>query len=167
MTDTGTSGCALNRQRPEIMRGIVERILGPARSELTPADIRSVHAEPSALAAAQASVGALLGAFAVARPSRERAGPGALRKRSRVRYRCAACQPDGHLDELNPAQREAVVFGVPKPARLTPGPPLLIIAGAGTGKTSTLAHRVAHLVLSGADPRRILLLTFSRRAARR
>jgi len=41
----------------------------------------------------------------------------------------------------------------------------LIIAGAGTGKTNTLAHRVAHLVLSGADPTRILLLTFSRRAA--
>jgi DNA helicase II / ATP-dependent DNA helicase PcrA len=44
-------------------------------------------------------------------------------------------------------------------------PPLLIIAGAGSGKTNTLAHRVAHLVVSGADPRRIMLLTFSRRAA--
>src|SRR6185436_14622047 len=43
--------------------------------------------------------------------------------------------------------------------------PLLIIAGAGTGKTNTLAHRVAHLVLSGARPERILLLTFTRRAA--
>ena len=43
--------------------------------------------------------------------------------------------------------------------------PLLIIAGAGSGKTNTLAHRVAHLVVNGADPRRILLLTFSRRAA--
>ncbi len=53
-----------------------------------------------------------------------------------------------------------------------PGPdgvragPLLIIAGAGTGKTLTLAHRVAHLVLEGTDPERLLLLTFSRRAAR-
>jgi DNA helicase-2/ATP-dependent DNA helicase PcrA len=46
-----------------------------------------------------------------------------------------------------------------------PGRPLLIIAGAGSGKTNTLAHRVAHLVLCGADPRRILLLTFTRRAA--
>ena len=45
-----------------------------------------------------------------------------------------------------------------------PGP-LLVIAGAGTGKTNTLAHRVAHLVRQGADPQRILLLTFSRRAA--
>jgi DNA helicase-2/ATP-dependent DNA helicase PcrA len=45
------------------------------------------------------------------------------------------------------------------------GPPLLIIAGAGSGKTNTLAHRVAHLVVNGADPRRILLMTFSRRAA--
>jgi DNA helicase-2/ATP-dependent DNA helicase PcrA len=43
--------------------------------------------------------------------------------------------------------------------------PLLIIAGAGSGKTNTLAHRVAHLVLNGADPRRLLLLTFTRRAA--
>jgi len=43
--------------------------------------------------------------------------------------------------------------------------PLLVIAGAGSGKTNTLAHRVAHLILEGADPRRILLLTFSRRAA--
>ena len=43
--------------------------------------------------------------------------------------------------------------------------PLLVIAGAGSGKTNTLAHRVAHLVMNGADPHRILLLTFSRRAA--
>ncbi|MFS2117623.1 ATP-dependent helicase, partial [Herbaspirillum frisingense] len=43
--------------------------------------------------------------------------------------------------------------------------PLLIVAGAGSGKTNTLAHRVARLVLEGADPQRILLLTFSRRAA--
>ena len=42
---------------------------------------------------------------------------------------------------------------------------LLIIAGAGSGKTNTLAHRVAHLIVKGADPRRILLMTFSRRAA--
>ena len=50
-------------------------------------------------------------------------------------------------------------------ARTSPAPPLLIIAGAGSGKTNTLAHRVAHLVVNGVDPRRILLLTFSRRAA--
>src|SRR5512144_991372 len=70
-----------------------------------------------------------------------------------------------HLDELNRAQHAAVVFGIPKgqPARSTP--PLLIIAGAGSGKTKTLAHRVAHLILNGADPRRILLLTFARRMA--
>ena len=43
--------------------------------------------------------------------------------------------------------------------------PLLIVAGAGTGKTDTLAHRVAHLVIHGADPGRILMLTFTRRAA--
>jgi DNA helicase-2/ATP-dependent DNA helicase PcrA len=43
--------------------------------------------------------------------------------------------------------------------------PLLVIAGAGSGKTNTLAHRVAHLIVNGADPGRVLLLTFSRRAA--
>ena len=66
---------------------------------------------------------------------------------------------------LNPAQRAAVTFGVPAEGRVEPGPPLLVIAGAGSGKTSTLAHRVAHMILHGADPRRILLLTFTRRAA--
>jgi len=58
-----------------------------------------------------------------------------------------------------------VTFGITSARPLEPGPPLLIIAGAGSGKTSTLAHRVAHLIASGADPRRILLLTFTRRAA--
>ena len=46
------------------------------------------------------------------------------------------------------------------------GEPLLVIAGAGSGKTLTLASRVARLVCTGADPQRILLLTFSRRAAK-
>jgi DNA helicase II / ATP-dependent DNA helicase PcrA len=50
-------------------------------------------------------------------------------------------------------------------AATAPPSPLLIIAGAGTGKTNTLAHRVAHLISQGADPGRILLLTFTRRAA--
>ena len=50
-------------------------------------------------------------------------------------------------------------------AAQSPTRPLLIIAGAGTGKTNTLAHRVAHLVLEGVAPERILLLTFTRRAA--
>ncbi|MBN8443095.1 MAG: ATP-dependent helicase [Thauera sp.] len=66
------------------------------------------------------------------------------------------------LEALNPAQREAVEFGANAPGGAGP---LLIIAGAGSGKTSTLAHRVAHLIVQGADPSRILLLTFSRRAA--
>lgn len=66
------------------------------------------------------------------------------------------------LDTLNAEQREAVLHGAGDP---TGGPPLLVIAGAGSGKTNTLAHRVAHLVAAGADPGRILLLTFSRRAA--
>jgi DNA helicase II / ATP-dependent DNA helicase PcrA len=64
-----------------------------------------------------------------------------------------------YLARLNPEQRRAVEHGVQDPS------PLLLIAGAGTGKTNTLAHRVAHLIVQGADPRRMLLLTFSRRAA--
>ncbi len=60
------------------------------------------------------------------------------------------------LQKLNPQQREAAIHG---------DSPLLIVAGAGTGKTATLVHRVAWLIARGADPGRILLLTFTRRAA--
>ncbi len=69
-----------------------------------------------------------------------------------------------YLEKLNDRQRAAVEHGVGVPGGQLPGP-LLIIAGAGSGKTNTLAHRVAHLIVNGADPRRILLMTFSRRAA--
>ncbi|MEP7063300.1 MAG: ATP-dependent helicase [Betaproteobacteria bacterium] len=62
---------------------------------------------------------------------------------------------------LNEAQSRAARFGGSGGF----APPLLVIAGAGSGKTSTLAHRVAHLVQQGADLQRILLLTFTRRAA--
>src|SRR5262249_29366253 len=67
-----------------------------------------------------------------------------------------------YLEKLNPQQRHAVEHGG---SALAEAGPLLIIAGAGSGKTNTLAHRVAHLIVNGADSRRILLLTFSRRAA--
>lgn len=66
-------------------------------------------------------------------------------------------------EDLNPQQRRAVAHGVD--AGGAPSGPLLVIAGAGSGKTKTLAHRVAHLIGQGADPGRILLMTFSRRAA--
>jgi DNA helicase-2/ATP-dependent DNA helicase PcrA len=59
--------------------------------------------------------------------------------------------------DLNPEQRAAAEFG---------DGPLLIVAGAGTGKTRTLVYRVAHLIERGVRPDRILLLTFTRRAAR-
>src|SRR4051812_13069078 len=61
------------------------------------------------------------------------------------------------LDELNERQREAATHA---------GGPLLILAGAGTGKTTTLCARVAWLVSEGVPSERILLLTFTRRAAR-
>ena len=63
----------------------------------------------------------------------------------------------GWLDDLNPEQRLAVLHD---------GGHLLIVAGAGSGKTRTLACRVARLLAGGVSPERILLLTFSRRAAR-
>ncbi|MCA1404353.1 ATP-dependent helicase [Ensifer sp. IC3342] len=69
-----------------------------------------------------------------------------------------------YLEKLNDRQRRAVEHGI-GPDHGIVGGPLLIIAGAGSGKTNTLAHRVAHLIVNGADPRRILLMTFSRRAA--
>jgi DNA helicase-2/ATP-dependent DNA helicase PcrA len=65
-------------------------------------------------------------------------------------------KPCAWLDELNPEQREAVTHG---------GGSLLVVAGAGTGKTKTLAYRVAYLIAQSVDPGRILLLTFTRRAA--
>ena len=67
-----------------------------------------------------------------------------------------ATAEDELLAGLNAAQRQAVTHGTG---------PLLIVAGAGTGKTTTLTHRVAWMIHSGIDPRRILLLTFTRRAA--
>jgi DNA helicase-2/ATP-dependent DNA helicase PcrA len=95
--------------------------------------------------------------------ARPRAAP-RLDKRTAIRYSCRmAAVPI--LDQLNPAQRAAAGYGERAADRAFRAGPLLIIAGAGTGKTNTLAHRVAHLVREGVDPQRILLLTFTRRAA--
>jgi len=58
------------------------------------------------------------------------------------------------LEDLNPEQRQAVLHD---------GGHLLIVAGAGSGKTKTLACRVARLLGSGVRPERVLLITFSRR----
>jgi DNA helicase-2/ATP-dependent DNA helicase PcrA len=75
----------------------------------------------------------------------------------------AAASPaaDDPFASLNAQQRAAVEHGI----GMADARPLLVVAGAGSGKTNTLAHRVARLIMSGADPQRILLLTFSRRAA--
>lgn len=75
---------------------------------------------------------------------------------SRLNLDSPVLDTPAYLEKLNPEQRRAVEHH---------GGPLLVIAGAGSGKTNTLAHRVAHLIVNGADPRRILLMTFSRRAA--
>jgi DNA helicase-2/ATP-dependent DNA helicase PcrA len=66
---------------------------------------------------------------------------------------------------LNEKQLKAATHGQTGPQGIESGP-MLIIAGAGTGKTMTLAHRTAYLLLGGIDAERILMLTFSRRAAR-
>lgn len=70
-----------------------------------------------------------------------------------------------YLELLNPAQRQAASHGQRSPDGGFAAGPLLVIAGAGTGKTMTVAHRVAHLIIQGVSPERILLLTFTRRAA--
>lgn len=63
---------------------------------------------------------------------------------------------DEHLDGLNPQQAEAVSI---------PSGPILVIAGAGSGKTRTVVYRVAWLLQQGVEPSSILLLTFTRKAA--
>lgn len=73
-----------------------------------------------------------------------------------AREREVGPRPAHGTDGLNEAQARAAAH---------PGGPLLIVAGAGTGKTRTLVHRVAHLIETGTRPERILLLTFTRRSA--
>ncbi len=76
-----------------------------------------------------------------------------------------ARQEFDYLGSLNPAQRLAAEYGERQEGPGFDSGPLLVIAGAGTGKTMTLAHRVAHLLIEGVSPERLLLLTFTRRAA--
>jgi DNA helicase II / ATP-dependent DNA helicase PcrA len=73
-----------------------------------------------------------------------------------ARDRVVAAEGRDVVADLNPQQAAAAAHG---------DGPLLIIAGAGTGKTRTLVYRVAHLIERGVRPERILLLTFTRRAA--
>src|SRR6188768_3130274 len=91
---------------------------------------------------------------------------GAGTKFNHVSYIVVLMPTAEQLGSLNAPQRKAVTYGEPLPGgKGFRAGPLLIVAGAGTGKTNTLAHRVAHLAMSGVDPARILMLTFTRRAS--
>ncbi len=91
---------------------------------------------------------------------------GSTKSNLTARLAASAAKPvPEYLAGLNPKQREAVEYGV-EPGKTKDIGPLLVIAGAGSGKTKTLTCRAGHLLANGADPAKILLLTFSRRAAK-
>src|SRR4029079_2941407 len=98
-------------------------------------------------------------------PGRARSGPsGGTELADPATARCSTRSDPGRTllermfdDQLNPEQRLAATHGEG---------PLLIVAGAGTGKTTTLAARVTTLLERGVRPERVLVLTFTRRAAR-
>jgi ATP-dependent DNA helicase UvrD/PcrA len=98
------------------------------------------------------------------RPASRDAGRACLDEYTGIRHTSAVHSPSA-FTALNPPQLAAATHGVVTATGGVRAGPLLVIAGAGTGKTSTLAHRVAHLVLAGVPPERLLLLTFTRRAA--
>ena len=90
-----------------------------------------------------------------AEPARIRQGVETAEIASRRRRRSAS-PSEALARELNPAQLEAVLY---------PPKPLLVVAGAGSGKTRVITYRLARLLAGGADARRVMVVTFTNKAA--
>lgn len=164
------------RQRELIDDTQVDAAVVDAASSSAPQSTKSTPSTPSLLpsttiaAETAADYSPTQHAQPAATPKKPRAA-----KPARKRRKGTATADQAAPDQTTPDQTIAAEAAVPdwfqrlnepqRAAAMHGDEPLLIIAGAGTGKTTTLVHRVAYLISQGAAPHRMLLLTFTRRAA--